>query len=112
MNDILITHLIVAPVLLAASLLMKIWPPKKINYIYGYRTPRSMKNQHNWDVANTYGADLMMWAGITNVGVHILSYLFVKGEASLLIAIGYYLGFLVVSIILVEKRLKEADQAE
>lgn len=29
MNVILITHLIVAPVLLAASLMMKIWPPKK-----------------------------------------------------------------------------------
>lgn len=108
MTEILIIHLIVAPVLLAVSLLMKIWPPKKINHVYGYRTHRSMKNQHNWDIANRYGAELMMWAGITNVFVHILSYLLIGGEASLFIPLGYYVSFIVVSIVLVEKRLKES----
>jgi len=54
---------------------MKIWPPKKINHLYGYRSPQSMKNQHNWDIANKYSADLLMCAGTSNVLVHILSYL-------------------------------------
>jgi uncharacterized membrane protein len=110
MNKILLTHFIVAPVILLASLLMKIWPPKKINYLYGYRTPRSMKNQLNWNIANTYSADLMMWAGITNVGVHILSYLIIGGKASIFLSLGYFLTFIFVSIYLVEKRLDRVGQ--
>ena len=34
--------------------LLKKFPPKKINHLYGYRTQRSMKNQAIWEVANTY----------------------------------------------------------
>ncbi len=108
MTDILTLHVTVATVLLAASLMMKIWTPKKINHVYGYRTPRSMKSQRNWEIANTYGADLMMWAGITNVPVHLLSYFFVGGETSLYIPLVYFLGFLAVSFFLVERRLKES----
>lgn len=68
-----------------------------------------MKNQFNWDIANQYGAELMMWAGITNVGVHILSYLIIGGKTSIFIALGYYLSFVFVSIYLVEKRLDQSD---
>lgn len=106
MNEILVVHLIVGSVLLAASLLMKLWPPRKINHLYGYRTPLSMKNQINWDIANTYAAELMMWAGISNLFVHAMTYFLIGGELSLFISLGYYLSFIVISIILVEKRLK------
>jgi uncharacterized membrane protein len=34
--------------------LLKKFPPKKINHLYGYRTQRSMKNQSTWEAANTY----------------------------------------------------------
>ena len=34
--------------------LLKKFPPKKINHLYGYRTQRSMKNQASWEAANTY----------------------------------------------------------
>ena len=34
--------------------LLKKFPPKKINHLYGYRTQRSMKNQATWEAANTY----------------------------------------------------------
>lgn len=107
MNSILLAHIIVGTVLLFASCMMKIWPPKKINYLYGYRTPRSMKNQLNWDIANQYGADLMMWAGISTLGVLMLGYLLMGSYTSLLISLGYYLVFIFVSIFLVEKRLKK-----
>ena len=36
--------------------LLKKFPPKKINHLYGYRTQRSMKNQATWEVANTYSS--------------------------------------------------------
>lgn len=36
--------------------LLKKYPPKKINHLYGYRTKRSMKSQFTWDSANKYSA--------------------------------------------------------
>lgn len=108
MNEILIIHLITASVLLAASLLMKIWPPKKINHLYGYRSPQSMKNQHNWDLANAYSADLLMYAGISNVFVHILSYLTIGGETSIFIPLAYFIIFIIISMVLVEKKLGQS----
>lgn len=110
MNEILIIHIAVASVLLFASCLMKIWPPKKINYLYGYRTARSMKNQRNWDMANRYGADFMMWAGITTVLIQILTYLLIGGNLSLHIPLGYYIVFIIISIIIIERQLiKKGD---
>ena len=38
-------------------------PPKEINGLYGYRTPRAMKNQKNWDYAQVYSAKVMMKYG-------------------------------------------------
>ncbi|HEK18841.1 MAG: hypothetical protein C0154_12695 [Mucilaginibacter sp.] len=38
--------------------------PKKINSLYGYRTPLSMKNQQNWDEGNRYSAQLMLKLGV------------------------------------------------
>jgi len=36
--------------------LLKKFPPKKINHLYGYRTQRSMKNQASWEAANAYSS--------------------------------------------------------
>jgi len=36
--------------------LLKKFPPKKTNHLYGYRTQRSMKNQATWEAANTYSS--------------------------------------------------------
>jgi uncharacterized membrane protein len=37
--------------------------PKKINGIYGYRTPNSMKNQARWDFAQQFASKEMMKLG-------------------------------------------------
>lgn len=39
------------------------FPPKKINGIYGYRTPNSMKNQERWDFAQKFASKEMMKLG-------------------------------------------------
>jgi len=36
------------------GLLWKNHAPKNINYLYGYRTPRSMKNRETWAFAHAY----------------------------------------------------------
>lgn len=53
-----------------------IWPPKKINMTYGYRTTRSMKSQSAWDFAQKYSAKWM-----TVLGGHV----FGLGGRSLLV---------------------------
>lgn len=41
-------------------------PAKKINYLYGYRTSLSMRNQDTWDVAQNRGGFTMMIIGVFN----------------------------------------------
>jgi len=40
------------------------FPPKKINWFYGYRTSGSMKSQERWDFAQGYAAREMMRHGL------------------------------------------------
>ena len=54
---------VVALFLLSWGLFMSKKPPKEINGLYGYRTPRSMKNQKIWDYAQVYSAKVMMKYG-------------------------------------------------
>lgn len=51
-------------IFIATGLIMKKFPPKKINSLYGYRTPSSMKSQERWDFAQIYGAKELMKTGV------------------------------------------------
>ena len=55
---------IVGLVFLIGGLILKKKPPRKINYLYGYRTKRSMANQKAWDFAQRYSGVEMMRIGI------------------------------------------------
>ena len=46
--------------LLMIALLFQKFQPKKINWIYGYRTQRSMRNQTIWRAANAYASKTMV----------------------------------------------------
>ena len=46
--------------LAAVALVCCLFPPKNINYWYGYRTFRSMENTENWKIANKYSAKIML----------------------------------------------------
>ncbi|WP_433813926.1 SdpI family protein [Flavobacterium johnsoniae] len=52
-NPIVIITLIVI-------LITKLFPPKNINSLYGYRTVNSMKNKINWDFAQKYSTNLFL----------------------------------------------------
>lgn len=58
------TPLFVGMTFLAVGLLLLKFTPKKINYLYGYRTPASMRNQKNWDFSQKYSAIEFMRMGI------------------------------------------------
>jgi uncharacterized membrane protein len=46
----------ISMMIIAIGLIFKLFPPKKINNFYGYRTTISMKNQTSWDYAQKIGA--------------------------------------------------------
>jgi uncharacterized membrane protein len=70
-----ILPIIILVVFSAGGLILYLFPPKKINGIYGYRTPRSMKNQSNWNYAQKLGGKYMMiFAVVISITQMILGY--------------------------------------
>lgn len=55
---------LVGTVFLFAGIMMFLFPPKKINYLYGYRTRSSMKSIERWNFAQKLSSRLMMICGI------------------------------------------------
>jgi uncharacterized membrane protein len=66
MNDALLYVFTTNGLLFLISILFWKFPPKKINSIYGYKTPKAMQNQQIWDFANTtFNKSLLIYAGIS-----------------------------------------------
>lgn len=67
-NHIFLLPILTGLVFILAGVIMLKFPPKKINYIYGYRTPSSMKNQERWDFSQKYSAkELIKWGGFLSM---------------------------------------------
>ena len=50
------------------------FPPKKINNIYGYRTPRTMRSIEIWNFANNiFNRNLLNYSGISLLGSLLLA---------------------------------------
>ncbi len=69
LNDILPIFKQILPVLSAVTtlifgLILFFFPPKKINALYGYRTPASMKSQKNWDFSQRYSGKILIIFGL------------------------------------------------
>jgi uncharacterized membrane protein len=47
-------------VLIVVAILIKFFPPKEINDLYGFRTKASMQNINTWKFANEYFATWMV----------------------------------------------------
>lgn len=101
---------------IASSLLMKYYPPKKINLNYGYKTARSMKNEENWQFSNTLAPKVMIkYYSIGGLVILIISLLicpFINIDNSIYFILGMILCFvvnLIIPIFIIEKRLKEFE---
>ena len=80
--------LIIPVIMVVIGLIIKRFPPKKINSFYGYRTPMSKKNEDTWRFANLYSAKLFLWIGLILIPVSVVPLLFLlkKSEDILVIA--------------------------
>ncbi|MFV0502845.1 MAG: SdpI family protein [Lachnospirales bacterium] len=66
MNFSILVLISVIPIptsMIAFGTLWRKHPPKSINWIYGYRTIRAMKNDNTWRFAHLYQAKLWRWSG-------------------------------------------------
>ena len=59
-NEFINPALLCGIVFLIAGIVTKRFPPKQINYLYGYRTARSMRSLEEWNYAQKYSAIKMI----------------------------------------------------
>lgn len=87
--------------------------PKKINYIFGYRTDMSMKNRDTWEFAHKYIGKLWFRLGLLLIPITVLPMLFVIGKTENIVGkVGLIVSFintvvLIVPIFFSEKALNK-----
>ena len=102
--------LLVGIIFILAGAILYVFPPKKINGLYGYRTASSMKNQQIWDFAQTYSAKIMMLTGLIFTLIAPSKGLF-KTSESVDLAIGMFCMIIgsILMIVTVEKALRKVN---
>jgi len=93
-------------IFIVTGLVLKFFPPKKINSFYGYRMPSSMKNQEVWDFAQIYAANRMVLAGVKCLTLGFLKW-FIGNANEIIISIGLVILLVVIMIYEVEKAIKQ-----
>lgn len=104
---ILVLNLMLGPLLLVLAFLYKRFPPKRINHIYGYRTPRSMKNQEAWDCANLYSSNAFVVMSALICFVQVILWSLLPPYDAILWASGALVAGVIAVIPLTEAHLKK-----
>ena len=68
------TYYISTLIILVVGIVFRMYPPKKINGLYGYRTTRSCKSQEAWDFAQRYSAKLITMFGLAALVVAAIAH--------------------------------------
>jgi uncharacterized membrane protein len=97
--------LLVSIILIVMGLIFKIFPPKKINSIYGYRTVTSMKNKNSWDIAQRIGAISIILTGIINGLVGLI--LIILNMSNDIFELTFFLLTVVIMLIIDEIKLRK-----
>lgn len=100
--------LCVGIVFILAGVILYVFPPKKINGLYGYRTQTSMQSQKKWDFAQTYSAKIMVLTGFIFTLIAPSKGLF-KTNESIDLVIGMFCMIVgsILMIVVVEKALRK-----
>lgn len=104
MGGIIIGILFISILFLGLSWFYKTYPPKEINWYYGYRTKRSMSNQQVWDAANKHSSESFWRLSIATTVVGLVCIVF-KAPFGLFIQLGGLLVGLIASFFATEKYL-------
>ncbi|SHH60153.1 SdpI/YhfL protein family protein [Caloranaerobacter azorensis DSM 13643] len=89
------------------GIILKIFPPKKINFISGYRTYLSMKNKETWEEGNRYSAKMLIVLGVISIIISFVIYKTVNPKISAIISTIVSLVLIILAIPLTELHLKK-----
>lgn len=102
--------LLVGVIFIIIGAIMYLFPPKKINSLYGYRTAASMESQIKWDFAQKYGAKVMAIIGIVLVTLSFYrSYLNLSNDQHAIFGLAILIASTVSLIVIVEKALRKIE---
>lgn len=90
-----------------AGFAFKLFRPKKINHIYGYRSRFSMINQDTWDEAQKYSANIFIKVGAILILLGFIQHIIFK-ESELIdeILVIELISSVVIIYIICQKHLK------
>jgi uncharacterized membrane protein len=90
------------------ALIMYRFPVKKINYLFGYRTKNSMKNQQIWNFSQKFSSIKMLQSGLFLVVFSFLGMVFHPDEkVQLIVGIGLSILVCVFLFYTTEKAIKK-----
>lgn len=99
--------ILILSIFLVFSIISKLFPPKKPNYLFGYQLGNAKKSLEHWKIANKYASQYMI---ILYSFLLILSIIFnyTQYDGGILILFFSIIGFLFI-FISIEKKLKNIN---
>lgn len=95
-------------IFIATAIIMYLFPPKKINGLYGYRTSASMQSQERWDFAQRFSTLQMGKAGFVLVMVSVIGYFIpISEDIKIIIGIGLLIVACLYMMLTTEKAIKK-----
>ena len=93
---------------LIGGLVMRKHPPKDMNWVYGYRTKRSMASQEAWDFGQHYSSKKLILSGVIAMGISPCGFFLTQLQEPVKVVIGVILLllFAFLPIISTERALK------
>lgn len=106
---VLLINLLVPLLMIIIGVLWKNNSPKNINWIYGYRTSMSMKNNETWKFAHLHNAKTWRWVGgIWLIVSIVLTFIFKENFENASVWINYIgLGIMFLSLIPTEIAIRK-----
>ena len=96
--------------LFAIAFLFQRFRPTKINALYGYRTPASMKNEKAWKIANEYSSKLIVYGSVVFLALQCVIWLIFGANEKTVIASAVLLSLVfLIALVLTEHYLKKQD---
>ncbi|MBC5993291.1 SdpI family protein [Pontibacter cellulosilyticus] len=102
----LFLHLLPGLFVLLIGFILYSKPPKRINWIWGFRTHYSMRDEKNWHEGNRYYAKFILAIGFISLPVGLVCYYTLPLLPSLLVPIGIMLLLFMLSIYVTNEHLK------
>lgn len=106
LNPIFLLPILVGLILVIAGIITLKFPPKKINSLYGYRTPSSMKNMERWTFAQKFSSYESIRLGLLLSLSCLITMNFTYIDIAIGLAVG--LGLIILTTIMIFVRTENA----